>query len=313
MEESRPALSVVVPLYNEEGNVALLHQRILAALQKLGKSFEIIFIDDGSKDKTVAIAKTLAPLTLIEFRKNFGQTAAFDAGFKAALGDIIVTLDGDLQNDPADIPLLLAKIDEGYDVVSGWRHQRKDRFMKKLSSRLANIVRGILIQDNIHDSGCSLKAYRRECFDGVDLFGEMHRFIPATLMLDGFTVTEVKVSHQQRMHGVTKYNWKRGAKGIVDMVALWFWRKYAARPVHIFGTAGLSLFFLGGLILIWMAVEKIYLGASLSDRIWPMMGTFMMLAGIQLFITGILADILMREYYHSKGRMNYAIRRTTKK
>jgi glycosyltransferase involved in cell wall biosynthesis len=303
-----PYLSVVVPLYNEDGNVFELHRRIHEALESIGRSYEIIFIDDGSKDGTVKIARTLTPLTLIEFRKNFGQTAAFDAGFKTAEGDVIVTLDGDLQNDPADIPLLLAKIEEGYDVVSGWRHQRKDKLMKKLASRLANIVRGILIQDQIHDSGCSLKAYRRECFDGVDLFGEMHRFIPAVLMLDGFTVTEVKVSHYPRIHGVTKYNWKRGVKGIVDMVSLWFWRKYASRPIHIFGTAGLALFFVGSLILVWMAVEKIYFGNSISDRIWPLMGIFMMLAAIQLFITGILADMLMREYYHNKGRMNYVIR-----
>ncbi len=309
MEETRPKLSVVVPLYNEEGNVAELHRRIFEALQKTGTSFEIIFIDDGSQDKTVEIAKTLSPLRLVEFRKNFGQTAAFDAGFKAATGDILITLDGDLQNDPADIPLLLAKIGEGYDVVSGWRHKRQDPFMKKLSSRLANLVRSILIQDNIHDSGCSLKAYRRECFEGVDLFGEMHRFIPAILMLDGFKVGEVKVSHHPRIHGVTKYNWKRGVKGILDMIFLWFWRKYSMRPVHIFGAAGIGSFFLGGAILFWMLVEKVYFGNSIGERLWPMIGIFMISAGIQLFITGILADMLMRDYYRGRGRMNYAIRK----
>jgi glycosyltransferase involved in cell wall biosynthesis len=308
MSEQKPFLSVVVPLYNEEGNVVLLHQRIVEALEKLAKPYEVIFVDDGSKDATVKNATGLTPLTLIEFRKNFGQTAAFDAGFKAAQGDIIVTLDGDLQNDPADIPLLLAKIDEGYDVVSGWRHKRKDPFMKKLSSRMANLVRGILIQDNIHDSGCSLKVYRRECFEGIDLFGEMHRFIPAVLMMDGFRVSEVKVSHHPRIHGVTKYNWKRGLKGIVDMVALWFWRKYSMRPVHLFGGVGMLLFFVGGMILFWMLIEKVYLGQAIGDRLWPMVGIFMLLAGIQLFITGILADMLMREYYHNKGRMNYSIR-----
>jgi glycosyltransferase involved in cell wall biosynthesis len=308
MSEQKPFLSVVVPLYNEEGNVVLLHQRIVEALEKIGKSYEIIFVDDGSKDATVKNAAGLTPLTLIEFRKNFGQTAAFDAGFKAAQGDIIITLDGDLQNDPADIPLLLAKMDEGYDVVSGWRHKRKDPFMKKLSSRLANFVRGILIQDNIHDSGCSLKAYRKECFEGVDLFGEMHRFIPAVLMMDGFRVSEVKVSHHPRVHGVTKYNWKRGLKGIVDMVALWFWRKYSMRPVHLFGGAGMLLFSTGSAILLWMLVEKVYFDQAIGERLWPMIGIFMLLAGIQLFITGILADMLMREYYHNKGRMNYTIR-----
>lgn len=310
MEETRPKLSVVVPLYNEEGNVALLHQRIVEALQKLGQSFEVIFIDDGSKDKTVSIAKTLTPLTVIEFRKNFGQTAAFDAGFKAAKGDIIITLDGDLQNDPADIPLLLSKMEEGYDVVSGWRHKRKDPLMKKVSSRLANLVRSILIQDHIHDSGCSLKAYRKECFEGVDLFGEMHRFIPAILMLDGFKVGEVKVSHHPRIHGVTKYNWKRGVKGIIDMIFLWFWRKYSMRPVHIFGAAGMAGFFTGSAILFWMLLEKIYFGESIGQRLWPMIGIFLILAGIQLFITGILADMLMRDYYRGRGRMNYTIKKT---
>lgn len=309
MEENRPKLSVVVPLLNEEGNVALLHERIVSALQAIGSPFEVIFVDDGSRDQTVEIAKTLSPLTLIQFRKNFGQTAAFDAGFKAATGDIIITLDGDLQNDPADIPLLLAKMDEGFDVVSGWRHKRKDPFFKKFSSRLANIVRGILIQDHIHDSGCSLKAYRRECFEGVDLFGEMHRFIPAILMLDGFTVSEVKVSHHPRVSGVTKYNWKRGVKGIVDMIFLWFWRKYSMRPVHIFGAAGIISFGVGTLILFWMVVEKVYFGNSIGDRLWPMVGIFMTLAGIQFFITGILADMLMRDYYRGRGRMNYAIKK----
>ena len=309
MENNRPKLSVVVPLYNEEGNVALLHARIVEALQDLGHEYEIIFVDDGSRDKTVSIAKTLSPLTLIEFRKNFGQTAAFDAGFKAATGDVIITLDGDLQNDPKDIPLLLEKMREGYDVVSGWRYQRKDPFMKKLSSRLANFVRGILIQDRIHDSGCSLKAYRKECFEGVDLFGEMHRFIPAILMLDGFTVSEVKVSHHPRIHGVTKYNWKRGVKGIVDMIFLWFLRKYSMRPVHIFGAAGIGSFFFGGLILLWMFAEKVFFGHAIGERLWPMIGIFMILAGIQLFITGILADMLMRDYYLTRGRMNYAIKK----
>lgn len=312
MENSRPKLSVVVPLYNEEGNVALLHQKIVQALQKIDGPFEIIFIDDGSTDNTVSIAKTLSPLTLIQFRKNFGQTAAFDAGFKKATGDIIITLDGDLQNDPEDIPLLLQKLAEGYDVVSGWRHKRQDPFMKKISSRLANFARSILIQDHIHDSGCSLKAYRRECFESVDLFGEMHRFIPAILMLDGFTVAEVKVSHHPRTSGSTKYNWKRGVKGIIDMIFLWFWRKYSMRPVHIFGAAGIILSVLGSIIVLWMILEKVYFGNPIGERIWPIVGIFMVLAGIQLFITGILADMLMREYYRGRGRMNYTIKQVSK-
>jgi glycosyltransferase involved in cell wall biosynthesis len=306
----KPYLSVVVPLYNEEGNVKLLHQKIAEAVTKIGRPFEIIFVDDGSRDKTLEECKDLSPLKLIVFRKNFGQTAAFDAGFKAASGEVIVTLDGDLQNDPADIPLLLAKMEEGYDVVSGWRHKRKDSLSKKVFSRGANLLRKVLVKDNIHDSGCSLKAYKRECFEHVDLFGEMHRFIPAILELQGFKVGEVKVSHHPRVHGVTKYNWRRGIKGFVDMINIWFWRKYASRPVHLFGGGGLILSLLGTVVLIWMAIEKLVLGASLSERIWPLIGVFLVLVGIQLFVFGLLSDLVMRNYYQVRRTMNYSIKET---
>lgn len=303
-----PFISVVVPLYNEEGNVKELHRRILEACQKLEKAFEIIFIDDGSKDGTVADCEGLAPLTLIKFRKNFGQTAAFDAGIKQAKGEIVITMDGDLQNDPADIGLLLEKMDEGFDVVSGWRHKRKDSLSKKIFSRTANLLRKILIQDNIHDSGCSLKAYKRACFEDVDLFGEMHRFMPALLELQGYKVGEVKVSHHPRIHGVTKYNWKRGLKGFVDMISIWFWRKYSNRPLHLFGGSGIALSFLGAIILLGMAIEKIFFGVSLSEKIWPLVGIFLVLVGVQLFIFGLLADIMLKSYYKSQKKMNYNIK-----
>lgn len=306
--QEAPYLSVVVPLYNEEGNVQELYRKIHEAVLKVGRPFEIIFVDDGSKDGTLAAAKALSPLTLIAFRKNYGQTAAFDAGFKAAKGEIIVTMDGDLQNDPADIPLLLEKLSEGYDVVSGWRVKRQDPWSKKIPSRIANLLRKILIQDTIHDSGCSLKAYKRECFQNVDLFGEMHRFIPAILELEGYRVGEVKVSHHPRIHGVTKYNWKRGFKGLVDMISIWFWRKYANRPLHLFGASGVILSSVGIAILLWMLIEKLFFGASLSERLWPLVGIFLTLVGIQLFISGLLADIAVRNYYQTRHRMNYNIR-----
>lgn len=308
MENNQFYLSVIVPLLNEEGNVQELHKRILEALQKIGRPFEIIFIDDGSRDKTIEIARTLSPLKLIQFRKNFGQTAAFDAGIKAARGEIVITLDGDLQNDPADIPLLLAEMEKGYDVVSGWRHKRQDPWSKKIPSRIANLLRSLLIHDRIHDSGCSLKAYRRECFENVDLFGEMHRFIPAILMMDGFRVSEVKVSHHPRLHGVTKYNWKRGVKGFVDMIAIWFWRKYSYRPIHLFGGSGVLLGTVGSLILFWMIVEKIVFGHAVGDRLWPLAGVFFVLMGVQLFVAGLLADMLVRNYYQVRNRMNYSVR-----
>lgn len=301
-------LSIVVPLYNEEENVRELHGRILAICQKMGKSFEIIFIDDGSDDKTVEIARNLQPLKLIQFRKNFGQTAAFDAGIKEARGDVIITMDGDLQNDPADIPLLLTELEKGFDAVSGWRWQRKDTLMKKFFSRGANLLRKFFLEDKIHDSGCSLKAYRRECFRNVDLFGEMHRFIPALLELQGYKISEVKVSHHPRVHGQTKYNWKRAVKGFVDMIEIWFWRKYSSRPLHLFGGGGILIFMVGIGILVWMAVEKIFFGVSISDRIWPLIGAFLLMIGVQIFIFGLLAGILMKNYYKGRGEMNYSIK-----
>ncbi|MEI8343327.1 MAG: glycosyltransferase family 2 protein [Candidatus Moraniibacteriota bacterium] len=301
-------LSVVVPLYDEEGNVKQLHERILEACQEIGKPFEIIFIDDGSKDKTVEICEGLSPLTLIKFRKNFGQTASFDAGIKQAQGEIIITMDGDLQNDPKDIKLLLEKMDEGFDVVSGWRFARKDTFSKKFFSRTANLLRKVLIQDTIHDSGCSLKAYRRACFEDVDLFGEMHRFMPALLELQGYSIGEVKVTHHPRTAGVTKYNWKRGMKGFVDMISIWFWRKYSNRPLHLFGGTGIVLSFVGTLVLVWMAIDKLFFKATLSDKIWPLVGIFLILVGIQLFVFGLLADIILKNYYKGQGKMNYNIK-----
>jgi glycosyltransferase involved in cell wall biosynthesis len=304
----KPFLSVVVPLKNEEDNVRELHGRIVGACQSLGKGFEIIFVDDGSSDQTVKNCEELTPLKLICFRKNFGQTAAFDAGIKEARGEIVITMDGDLQNDPEDMKLLLSEMEKGYDIVSGWRWQRKDGLVKRFFSRGANLLRKLLVHDNIHDSGCSLKAYRRECFKDIDLFGEMHRFIPAMLQLQGYRVGEVKVSHHPRVHGVTKYNWKRAIKGFVDMISIWFWRKYSNRPLHLFGGGGM-IFSVAGLgILIWMMIDKIFFGASLSERIWPLVGVFLILVGIQLFISGLLADILIKTYYKNRHQMNYAIK-----
>ena len=295
-------------MYDEEGNVKELHRRILEACQAIGKPFEIIFVDDGSKDGTVKNCEGLSPLTLIKFRKNFGQTASFDAGIKQSKGEIIVMMDGDLQNDPADIKLLLAKIGEGFDVVAGWRWKRKDSLSKKFFSRGANILRKILIQDQIHDSGCSLKAYRRTCFEDMDLFGEMHRFIPALLELQGYSVGEVKVSHHPRTSGVTKYNWKRAMKGFVDMISIWFWRKYSNRPLHLFGGAGITLSLVGSLILLWMLVDKILFKVQLSEKIWPLVGIFLILVGVQLFVFGLLADIILKSYYKGQGKMNYNIK-----
>ena len=306
---SQVDISFVVPIYNEEDNVAQLHKNIVQAGKDLNKSFEIIFVDDGSDDETVKRAKSLSPLKLIVFRRNFGQTAAMDAGIKVACGKIIITMDGDLQNNPKDTKLLLDKLEQGFDVVSGWRYKRKDNLMKKFFSRGANLLRKILLNDSIHDSGCSLKAYRRECFEGIDLYGEMHRFIPAILEMDGWRIGEVKVSHHPRMSGVTKYNSLRAVKGFVDMISIWFFRHYAARPLHFFGGTGIILAVSGIFILTWMLIEKIIFDASISQRLWPLVGVFLTLAGIQFFIFGLLADMVMKNNFKIRNRMNYIVKK----
>ncbi len=310
-EKSTVDISFVAPIYNEAENVEELHKRIHEAGMGLGKSFEIIFVDDGSTDDTVERAQKLKDLVLIVFRRNFGQTAAMDAGIKAARGEIIITLDGDLQNDPKDTQKLLDKMEEGYDVVSGWRFDRKDPFMKRFVSRGADKLRKILLKDSIHDSGCSLKAYKRECFESVDLFGEMHRFIPAILEMDGWRVGEAKVTHHPRTAGVTKYNWRRTIKGFIDMIAIWFLRRYSARPLHFFGGTGILMALVGSGILLVMVITKV-MGASLAERIWPLIGIFLVLAGIQFFVFGFLADILLKNNYSARGRMNYNIKKVIK-
>jgi glycosyltransferase involved in cell wall biosynthesis len=299
-------LTIVVPMYNEEGNVVELHTEILSVLNNLKKSFEILFIDDGSTDNTFGLARALRPIKVIRFRKNFGQTAAMNAGFQAAKGNIIITMDGDRQNDPKDIPLLLEKMNDGFDVISGWRWQRKDSNSKHIISRGANFLRGFLIEDNIHDSGCSLKAYRRECFENLTLFGEMHRFIPATLRWQGFKIGEVKVNHRPRVFGQTKYGWKRVVKGFIDMISVWFWRKYANRPLHLFGGGGLLLAISGVFLGMGLLIARWFYGFSLANRIWPLVAVFLVLVGIQLFVSGLLADILMK--IHFRERTSYSIK-----
>jgi glycosyltransferase involved in cell wall biosynthesis len=308
MKSREEKISIIIPVVNEEGNIVKLHQEIIETFEKHNLNGEIIFIDDGSSDKTVEELKKLSPVKVIIFRKNFGQTAAMDAGIKSATGEIIVTMDGDGQNDPSDIPRLLDKIDEGLDVVSGWRKNRKDSWSKKFLSRGADKLRKYLINDQINDSGCSLKAYKKECFDDVDLYGEMHRFIPAILKIQGFKIGEIVVNHRPRFSGNTKYNYKRLLKGFLDTISVWFWGKFSSRPLHLFGGLGFFSGIAGVMILIWMAVERIFFGASLESRIWPMIGVFMILIGIQLFISGLLADISIKTYHRARNETPYKIK-----
>ena len=304
-------ISVVVPVFNEEGNVRELHKEILEVCKKENYKFEIIFVDDGSKDKTPEICKELKPLKYIRMRKNFGQTAAMDAGIKLAQYDYIVTMDGDRQNDPADIPKLVNYLEENdLDIVSGWRKNRKDTIMKKFTSRVANFLRGIIVKDNIHDSGCSLKIYKKECFDHINLYGEMHRFIPALLKIKGFEVGEVVVNHRPRTAGMTKYNWKRTIKGFVDMISLWFWSKYAVRPLHIMGAGGMISIFLGIVCAIW-SIVLVVLGYKMSNNIMPpLLTVFFIIVGLLMFIFGLMSDMMSKTYYGSGIDKSYSVKET---
>jgi glycosyltransferase involved in cell wall biosynthesis len=308
-EQSNFYLSVVVPVFNEEGAIASLHAKILAAAQKIGRPLEIIFINDGSSDRTLEIMKTLRPLKIISFRRNFGQTAAMDAGFKAAQGKYIAALDGDGQNDPVDIGRLIAKLEaDDLDVVSGWRKSRRDKLGKKLSSHLAAAVRKFLINDGIHDSGCTLKVYKKECFDHVDLVGEMHRFIPAILKINGFKIGELEVTHHPRLTGKTKYNLRRGVKGILDMFAVWFWKKYVNRPLHLFGAVGLALIFisiLAGLIALY---GKIFNGQDLSETALTNLTIIGFMVGLQFFVFGLIADMQSKNYHAIRKESAYTIK-----
>lgn len=302
-------VSIVVPVYNEEGNVADLHAEILAVCQREKYDFEIIFINDGSKDRTDEICKTLTPLKYVKLRRNFGQTAAMDAGIKIAKYDYIITMDGDRQNDPEDIPKLISYLEENdLDIVSGWRKNRKDTFFKKFTSRGANLLRKIFVKDGIHDSGCSLKLYKKECFDHVNLYGEMHRFIPALLQIKGFEVGEIVVNHRPRTSGVTKYNWKRTFKGFTDMISIWFWRRYSQRPLHIFGTSGI-FFILIGLLSGLCSVFLFFNGKDMTEYImWPLLTVFFIVIGLIMFVFGLMSDMICKTYYGTGIDTSYSVK-----
>lgn len=299
--------SVVVPVYNEEGNLKKLDAEIKEVMQKLGR-FEVIYIDDGSTDNSLNILMQMKKVKIIELNRNYGQATALDAGFKAAEGEIVISLDADLQNDPKDIPSMLEKLEkENLDVVAGWRKDRKDKIGIKILTKTGRAMRKTLISDKVHDTGCTLRVYRRRAVKNLDLTGEMHRYILAYLRWKGFRIGEMVVRHRPRYSGQTKYGYKKAIKGFVDLIYVWFIDKYSQRPLHIFGATGLFSFFVGLITEIWMIYGKIYLNYDLSGNAWFILGFFLIIAGILLFSFGIVIDLLMKIHYntsHAEKRYN---------
>ncbi|HEX3000501.1 MAG TPA: glycosyltransferase family 2 protein [Armatimonadota bacterium] len=312
MDSEAPYLSIVVPVYNEEENLNALQEQLNTALASLGKSYEIIYVDDGSRDLSFSVLQTLAvenpQARVIRFRRNYGQTAAMAAGFDSARGEVIIPLDADRQNDPQDIPRLLAKLNEGYDVVSGWRQKRQDKAItRKLPSRMANALISLITGVQLHDYGCTLKAYRASILKDVRLYGEMHRFIPALAALEGARVTELPVHHHPRVAGKAKYGLSRTFRVFLDLLVVRFLGGYGTKPIHLFGGMGISLCGAGiaaGLLTLY---QKIWLGVKAHRNPLLMLAVFLFILGVQAIMMGLLAELSIRIYHESQGRPTYRV------
>ena len=314
--KSAPKLSVVVPVFNEEDNLMPLHDKIDAALRHLGLSYEILYVDDGSRDRSFELLSEIAArdehAKVVRFRRNFGQTAAMSAGMNYALGEVIIPLDADLQNDPADIPRLLEKIEEGYDVVSGWRKNRKDDEIRKFPSRVANRIISNVTGVHLHDYGCSLKAYRASVIKDVNLYGEMHRFIPAYAAMVGGKVTEIAVEHHPRFSGKSKYGMNRIFRVILDLLVVKFLGGYNSKPIYFFGGAGLWSVGLGSLLWLIVILQKIFSAHYDHINRNPLfyVGILLILLGFQFLMLGLIAEINMRIYYESQNKPPYVVAET---
>lgn len=314
-------ISVVVPIYNEEESVEILVSRLHTALTAIGRSYEIVLIDDGSKDNSWQKMKDLSQqypgLHLIQFRRNFGQTAAMSAGFNESRGKIIITMDADLQNDPTDIPKLLAEIDKGFDVVSGWRRDRKDTYInRRLPSIIANSLISYITGVHLHDYGCTLKAYRREIVQDVQLYGELHRFIPALASWVGGQISEVVVTHHARQFGTTKYGIGRTFRVILDLITVKFLMRYSTRPIHIFGKWGMTFGALGFMMLLFMAGANIshyffntgFCAELIKRPFWVITPFMLIFFGLQFISIGLLAELQIRTYHEAQQKPIYVIR-----
>lgn len=313
MTINNPELSIIIPLYNEEGNVPLLFEELSGVLDKLEYSYEVICIDDGSTDKTLEQLRDVYAedkrWRIISFRRNFGQTAAMTAGFDAAEGKRIITIDADLQNDPNDIPKLLAKMDEGYDIVSGWRQDRKENYMKRrLPSMIANRIISSTTGVELHDYGCTLKVYDRVVVKNVELYGELHRFIPAIASWMGVRVAEVPVKDRPRRFGQSKYGIARTFRVILDLITVTFLLRYANKPLRFFGTWGAVMMFIGLSISGYLAFERLVLDMSIADRPVLLLGVLLIILGFNMISLGLIAEIVMRNYYNPQGKPTYMVR-----
>jgi glycosyltransferase involved in cell wall biosynthesis len=308
-----PELSIVIPLYNEAENVEPLYAELSTTLDAIRRPYEVIVVDDGSRDDSFARLKIIHERDprwkVIRFRRNFGQTAGFSAGFDAAQGEIVLTLDADLQNDPRDIPKLLAKMNEGYDIVSGWRMERKEPFLsRRVPSMMANRMISGATGVVLHDYGCSLKAYRSEVVKNVRLYGELHRFIPAVASWMGVTVVEVPVNDRERQFGSSKYGINRTFKVLLDLITVRFMLGYANQPLRIFGAVGLAMAAVGVLLGIYLTVVKLAFGQSIGNRPLLLLAVLLAILGVQMVSMGLLAEMVMRTYHEVQGKPIYVVR-----
>jgi glycosyltransferase involved in cell wall biosynthesis len=306
-------ISIVVPLYNEEENVRELHGRLKEVLEQLGSEYELIFVDDGSSDRTLPLLQEIQSgddrVVVLSLRRNFGQTAAFAAGFDYARGDVIVTMDGDLQNDPKDIPRLIDMIREN-DIVSGWRRNRKDPFFsRRLPSLIANRLISKVTGVDLHDYGCSLKAYRQEVIKNLKLYGEMHRFIPAVANLYGVKIAEVETAHHPRLRGKSKYGISRTIRVVLDLITVKFLLSFSTRPLQFFGPIGLLSGFLGFLISLYLSLQKIFSGVNIGGRPMLLLGALLIIVGIQFIGMGLLGEMMVRVYHETQKKPIYVIKK----
>jgi len=307
-------LSLVIPVYNEEENLPLLYEAILNVMGKLGQPWEVLFVDDGSQDNSLSVLRNLATkdpehVRVVVFRRNYGQTAAIAAGIDHSEGETIVLLDADLQNDPADIPMLIDKLDEGYDVVSGWRKNRKDNAITRtFPSRIANGLISWVTGVHLHDYGCTLKAYRKDALEGVRLYGEMHRFIPVYAKAVGAKITEIPVNHHPRQFGVAKYGLERTLKVILDLFTVKFLISYSAKPIYLFGGTGLALIFGSTAMLLYLFIRRILDNVPVLGSPLFQLAVMFFILGFQSILMGLIAEMQVRTYHESQAKPTYTLR-----